>query len=197
MQNKQELWVKERNQIKEQLQSELDWIQSKDFSDWRDSLFITLTNRISLKYEHEKGIGFKRVTLDDAHQNLRHWYNLLNRKVFGKDYKNKKKRLRCLPVTERTRDNHFKIRIHHHLILEKPENWDTNSFWTQVCLCWEKTRLGLVSIKSYDKKRNHVSYSPCVHMQEIYDMQNLKGYVLKSRTKLSVDDIDIQNAVFH
>ena len=43
MKNKQELWVKERNQIKEELQSELDWIQSKDFSDWRDSLFITLT----------------------------------------------------------------------------------------------------------------------------------------------------------
>ena len=116
MQNKQELWVKERNQIKEELQSELDWIQSKDFSDWRDSLFITLTNRISLKYEHEKGIGFKTITLNDTQQNLRQWYNLLNRKVYGKDFKNKKKRLRILPVTERTRNGDGKRRIHHHLM---------------------------------------------------------------------------------
>ncbi len=192
-----EKWVKERQQINDALQSELDWIIQKDFSDWGDALFVTLSNRISLKYENEKGIGFKRITLEDTQQNLRHWYNLLNRKVYGKDFKNKKKRLRILPVTERTRNKDGKLRIHHHLIIEKPEHYDTESFYVQILLNWEKTRYGIVSIKDYDEVRNKVTNIPVCNMQEIYDMQNLKEYVLKARTKLSVDDIDIQNAVFH
>ena len=193
----QEKWVKERQQINDALQSEIDWLVGKDFSDWGDALFVTLSNRISLKYENEKGIGFKTITLNDTQQNLRHWYNLLNRKVYGKDFKNKKKGLRILPVTERTRNGDGKRRIHHHLIIEKPEHYDTESFYVQILLNWEKTRYGIVSVKHYDEVRNKVVHIPVCNMQEIYDMQNLKEYVLKARTKLSVDDIDIQNAVFH
>ncbi len=73
-----------------------------------------------------------------ASQNLRHFMNRLNSSVFGKAYQRFQKRLRVIPVLERSSTN----RLHYHLILQSPYPHDPIKAVALIEDEWGKTRFG-------------------------------------------------------
>jgi len=84
--------------------------------------------------------GIKNQKLDDisCSQNLRHFLNVLNQKVFGNQVKRFGKRLRVLPVLEMSKGN----RLHYHLTLENPFPNNPNRFSDLIEVVWNKTKFG-------------------------------------------------------
>ncbi len=84
--------------------------------------------------------GIKNQKLDDisSSQNLRHFLNVLNQKVFGNRVKRFNKRLRVLPILEMSKGN----RLHYHLTLENPFPKDPNRFSDLIEVVWNKTKFG-------------------------------------------------------
>ena len=101
----------------------------KDF-DVNNTFGVTLTLRQ----------GIKNQKLDDisCSQNLRHFLNVLNQKVFGNRVKRFNKRLRVLPILEISKGN----RLHYHLTLENPFPKDPNRFSDLIEVVWNKTKFG-------------------------------------------------------
>lgn len=74
-------------------------------------------------------------------QNLRHFLNKLNKRVFGNAYRPRKKagrQLNCLSVLEG--DN--TVRRHYHLMLELPHGYTINEFGKLIRATWRTTRWG-------------------------------------------------------
>jgi len=71
-------------------------------------------------------------------QNLRHFLNMLNRKCFGKSSQRFGKRLRVLPVLERSKSG----RYHYHLTLQNPFTKSPHKFESLIEETWQKTRFG-------------------------------------------------------
>ncbi len=84
--------------------------------------------------------GIKNQKLDEisCSQNLRHFLNVLNQKVFGNRVKRFNKRLRVLPILEISKGN----RLHYHLTLENPFPKDPNRFSDLIEVVWNKTKFG-------------------------------------------------------
>ena len=84
--------------------------------------------------------GLKNQKLDEisCSQNLRHFLNVLNQKVFGNRVKRFNKRLRVLPILEMSKGN----RLHYHLTLENPYPKDPNRFSDLIEVVWNKTKFG-------------------------------------------------------
>jgi hypothetical protein len=84
--------------------------------------------------------GIKNQKLDEisCSQNLRHFLNVLNQKVFGNQVKRFGKRLRVLPVLEMSKGN----RLHYHLTLENPFPNNPNRFSDLIEVVWNKTKFG-------------------------------------------------------
>ena len=84
--------------------------------------------------------GIKNQKLDEisCSQNLRHFLNVLNQKVFGNRVKRFNKRLRVLPILEMSKGN----RLHYHLTLENPFPKDPNRFSDLIEVVWNKTKFG-------------------------------------------------------
>ena len=84
--------------------------------------------------------GIKNQKLDDisCSQNLKHFLNILNQKVFGNQVKRFNKRLRVLPVLEVSKGN----RLHYHLTLENPFPQDPNRFSDLIEVVWNNTKFG-------------------------------------------------------
>jgi hypothetical protein len=77
---------------------------------------------LSLTYKQQRLLNGRwyRLTEDIMEQNLKHFLNLVNSKVFGNGFKRYGKKLKILSKNE------FSInkRLHNHLILEKPKRYD-------------------------------------------------------------------------
>ena len=84
--------------------------------------------------------GLKNQKLDEisCSQNLKHFLNVLNQKVFGNRVKRFNKRLRVLPILEMSKGN----RLHYHLTLENPFPKDPNRFSDLIEVVWNKTKFG-------------------------------------------------------
>ena len=84
--------------------------------------------------------GIKNQKLDEisCSQNLKHFLNVLNQKVFGNRVKRFNKRLRVLPILEMSKGN----RLHYHLTLENPYPKDPNRFSDLIEVVWNKTKFG-------------------------------------------------------
>ena len=84
--------------------------------------------------------GIKNQKLDEisCSQNLKHFLNVLNQKVFGNRVKRFNKRLRVLPILEISKGN----RLHYHLTLENPYPKDPNRFSDLIEVVWNKTKFG-------------------------------------------------------
>ena len=84
--------------------------------------------------------GIKNQKLDEisCSQNLKHFLNVLNQKVFGNRVKRFNKRLRVLPILEISKGN----RLHYHLTLENPFPKDPNRFSDLIEVVWNKTKFG-------------------------------------------------------
>ena len=101
----------------------------KDF-DVNNTFGVTLTLR--------QGIKNQKLDEISCSQNLRHFLNVLNQKVFGNRVKRFNKRLRVLPILEMSKGN----RLHYHLTLENPYPKDPNRFSDLIEVVWNKTKFG-------------------------------------------------------
>ena len=98
--------------------------------DIKNSFGVTLTLK--------QGIKNQKLDTISSSQNLRHFLNVLNQKCFGNQSKRFNKRLKVLPVIERSKGK----RLHFHLTLENPFPNDPNRFSYLIESVWKKTRFG-------------------------------------------------------
>lgn len=97
-----------------------------------------IPNPVSVTLSEKQCVGNEWIDDQKSSQNLRHFLNRLNQKVYGKRFRRYNKRLSVFPVQEGTKD----VRHHIHLTMELPDNYDINTFNQLVCECWSKTRFG-------------------------------------------------------
>ena len=71
-------------------------------------------------------------------QNLRHFMNLLNKKVYGNRFSRYGLKLQIFPVLE----NSVRDRLHYHLIIESPVDMDFDRLNHIIHTLWMTTRFG-------------------------------------------------------
>lgn len=71
-------------------------------------------------------------------QNLRHFMNVLNKKIFGNRFSRYGVKLQIFPVLERSIGD----RLHYHMILELPRDTRIDRFKDLIRNEWMKTRFG-------------------------------------------------------
>lgn len=120
----------------------------------------------------QQGIKNQKLDTISSSQNLRHFLNVLNQKCFGNQSKRFNKRLRVLPVIERSKGK----RLHFHLTLENPFPNDPNRFSYLIESVWKKTKFG----------HRHIEINPNID-------QGWNDYITKFENK--DDEVDWMN--FH
>jgi hypothetical protein len=100
---------------------------------------VTLT----LKQSYRVGGFTVPLTEIDATQNLRHFLNLLNRKIFGNGVR-QGRHIGCYAVRE---GNGKSVRFHYHLCLDKPDQLEDEEFMMLIRQSWLKTRFGYPEIE--------------------------------------------------
>jgi hypothetical protein len=108
------------------------FLQTATIDHWDSPFALTLTMKQVVRR------GGHRIALDPlkASQNLRHFLNLLNARLFSSGDLRKGKRLRCIAVLE---DGE---RYHYHLCLEKPDHVLAARFVNLIHWCWAHTDFG-------------------------------------------------------
>lgn len=103
--------------------------------------------------------------LDDVKttQNIRHFLNRLNQRVFGSRFRRFGKRLKVIPVIE----GDIKTRPHVHFTFDVPNHLSRDEFSVLVKECWERTQFGY---HQHD-------------ITQIYDLRGWIDYKLKTRSK--------------
>jgi len=71
-------------------------------------------------------------------QNLRHFLNVLNKRCFGNSFKRFNKKLRVIPVLEKSSNGRF----HYHLTLQNPYPENPYKFESMINHTWFKTNYG-------------------------------------------------------
>lgn len=113
---------------------------------------------------------FEYLNEISSSKNLRHFMNVLNKKIYKNRFSRYQKKLQIFPVLE----NSVTDRLHYHLIIEKPSDIDLMSFKSMIRSEWHKTRFG------------HRE----VHIQDSID-QGWIDYITKFHT--STDQVDWEN----
>lgn len=103
-------------------------------------------------------------------QNLRHFMNVINKKVFGNRFSRHGHKLQIFPVLE----NSLGERLHYHMILEIPRETNLNHFKDLIRTEWQRTRFGHREI----------------HIDETIDM-GWTNYITKFHS--SKDQVDWEN----
>lgn len=121
--------------------------ESKKFRDAACSLFQTTNfkNPVAVTLTMKQCCVFNgsRFPLTDtgATQNLRHFRNLVNRKIFGKAGVRKKRQMNCYAFVENKN-----VRPHYHLCLDKPDDMTMEQFTVIIHRAWSKTYFGYYEI---------------------------------------------------
>jgi hypothetical protein len=99
---------------------------------WTKPYAVTLTMKQAIKRDRFT------IRLDPlkASQNLGHFLNLLNGKIFSSGDLRRGRRVRCIPVLE---DGE---RYHYHLCLDKPAHVPEINFLNLIYDCWARTDFG-------------------------------------------------------
>ena len=145
----------------------LDFCKSKT---WTSPHAVTLT----LKVGSQIGGAWHTLTQYEAQQNLRHWLNVLRKKLvrlgFAKDGE-----LQRVPIFE---GREHEVRPHYHLMLDKPDCIETPQYESLIRYEWQRTRWG----------HQRVTVDAC------YDEDGWLRYISKLRTKEQyADSIDWTN----
>jgi len=115
--------------------------------------------------------NFARLTTEAASRDLRHFLNVLSRKLLKRFDVRRGRRLTCFPVLE---DKY--VNPHYHLMLDKPNGVSDELFEILVRSAWHKTTFG----------HSQVDIRPC-------DLGWIL-YITKLRTKRDfIDSIDWEN----
>ena len=112
------------------------------------------------------------LTKDNARQNVVHFLNVLNKKVYGNASKRFNKKVFVVPVIEGGTQNK---QLHLHMTVVVPERFERDDFITLISDTWTKTNFGNSVMK----------------IQDVYNLNGRHNYMFKRKTK----DEDIQSAV--
>jgi len=97
-----------------------------------------MNNCFGVSLTLKQRVDHKSINNDISSQNLRHFLNVLNKKCFGNSFKRFNKRLRVLPVLERSGTG----RYHYHLTLQNPFIDNPNKFESMINFTWFNTNYG-------------------------------------------------------
>ena len=139
------------------------WLKKQDFSQWHRPHAWTFT------FQYDQ-------SLDSAKKNMRHFLNVLNKKVYGNASQRFDKKLKCIPVIESDIDK----RLHYHLIIEHLSrgNMRQETYHLLIGSLWKYGRVQSNGVFDYSEDSAWLDY------------------ILKSETKeLGTKDlsIDIEN----
>jgi hypothetical protein len=118
--------------------------QMLDTSNWRSICAITLTIKQARLSAVPAGAPYTAPAMWFAADEIRckkafrHFMSLLNRTVYGSAYRRHNKRLRVIPVLEKSCAG----RWHFHAAIEPPAHLDVVDFETLIHKCWPQTHLG-------------------------------------------------------
>ena len=123
--------------------------------DWGESLALTLNlKQCRHVTDLDKNRTFKIwITESDIHNTVRHFVNLLNRRMFGNHWKRDGRRLEVLAVSEKSNRHHLHLRIKtpiqtaNTLSELKANSQITLRLITAITECWKKLDW------SYSRKR--------------------------------------------
>lgn len=138
------------------------------------ALTLSLKQRVEsslLRGQYEDKIDSINIS-----KNTRHFLNRLNQRLYGKGFTKYNKRLSVISVIE---GNNF-IRMHVHMVIERPERIDFEKYKLLINETWLKTRYGyndnkILPIHDYKGWINYMlkSYSKNGDIQSSIDLDNL------------------------
>lgn len=99
---------------------------------------IDLSVFVGVTLTMKQMVDLEKLDPVSSSQNLRHFMNILNKKIFGNRYSRYGLKLQIFPVLE------FSLgeRLHYHLILEIPRDFDFDGFKHLIHSVWMNTRFG-------------------------------------------------------
>lgn len=171
-------WVRSR----EHRDMLLAWTSSHDISNWHCPFAVTLR--------------FKRgTTRQEVVGNINYFLNRLNEKIFKHAYRRHGKYLKSISTAEWSWEEVEKGQSqrdpHVHMVIESPplSRMSEEEFFCLVKEQWNKTDKGITEIAYYKKGINKSRKGDInvFHMEKMY--LGWLGYISKSKTKLSGDDI--------
>ena len=95
-------------------------------------------NPINLTLTEKQLVNGQKIDDLASEQNLRHFRNLLNTRLYKNAYKRHGKQLSMFVV----RESDATHRHHLHLVIEQPKDIDLHFFMHMVKSCWQKTKFG-------------------------------------------------------
>jgi hypothetical protein len=104
-------------------------------SHWHSAIGMTLNLKQSIVTEAS---GFLMVDELRAKAAFRDFMNRLNRRIYKSSYRHRGKRLRVVPILEKSAEG----RWHYHLAIEPPAFTDPSDFGEIAMTCWLSTPLG-------------------------------------------------------
>ena len=95
-------------------------------------------NMVAATFTMKQRIGDQELDKMRASQNMRHFINQINQKVFGNSHKRFGKKLTIIPFLQ----NSAWDRLHYHAAIEIPNRIDFESFCDLIKITWRQTNFG-------------------------------------------------------
>jgi len=132
-------------------QSLRNWI---DTDRWKHRFGVTLTLKQKVWINGDKGRHGVTLTPEDASRNLRHFLNVMNKRVYGSSSRRFGNRLPVIAILEGGGTE----RLHYHLIMDCPEDKLVEVFPSMVAEIWRSTSWGYDQVRVEPCDEGWVSY---------------------------------------
>lgn len=114
--------------------------------EWENPLAVTLTFKKVTGYGSTYAVGSR----DQYQQNLRHFLNVLNKRIY-KNKANKGKSIRCFSVMEQDQSG----RCHYHILIDLPQHIIWMGMAHFIAKRWPKTRWGYKQVDVQKDTKGH------------------------------------------
>lgn len=146
---------------------------SKAYWEWVDG--VRFDDPLSISFTCKQVVDGQSLDEISLVQNIRHFKNILNQKVFGNAYARYGKEVKTLFVMEESVND----RLHVHGIIDVPSRLDHLSFYRLIIEAWSKTRFGYRQMK----------------IERSDNIEGWSHYIMKNRTKKDYSlFIDVTNS---
>lgn len=126
------------------------FLEHYSISDWVTPVAVTLTFRMGISTLN----GIQYGTDERYSQNLKHALNVMNRKLFGRRFREHGRRLKVIPVLETDQSG----RRHYHLALDLVDRIDIDSFRKIIASTWGRTDWGYHEIDVQPADSGWIAY---------------------------------------